>query len=157
LAQPWQLTQIQAVGDTQHVWRHWLKRVRIAACYDDFWRESDGRRLPGGGSWELPLKFNARPRGELKPSRRRTHERRYAMLEALQPRLIAAISALSPEGQARVAQGDLPGEFICPPRDCPACPPGIVSRSQGCATRPGSPDCPDLLRLRGPIPISTAL
>ena len=100
LAQPWRLTQIQAVGDTQHVWRHWLKRVEIAACYDDFWRESDGRSLPGGGSWELPLRFNARPRRELKPSRRRTHERRYALLEALQPRLLAAFAALSPDGQA---------------------------------------------------------
>ena len=62
VALPWRLTQIQAVGDSQHVWRHWLKRAEIAACYDDFWRESDGRKLQGGGSWELPLRFNARPR-----------------------------------------------------------------------------------------------
>lgn len=124
LAQPWRLTQIQAVGNSQHVWRHWLKRMEIAASYDEFWRESDGRRLPGDESWELPLSFNARPRGELKPSRRKTHERRYAMLDALRPRLLAALAAHSPDGQAFAAQAPALGEFICPPRGCPVQPKG---------------------------------
>jgi uncharacterized protein VirK/YbjX len=123
LAQPWQLTQIQAVGDAQHVWRHWRKRLEIAACYDDFWRESDGRELPGGGSWELPLETRARTREELKPSRRKTYERRCAMLDALQPTLLAAFAALAPGGQALTALAAGPVEFICSNQDKVSIPP----------------------------------
>jgi uncharacterized protein len=117
LAQPWSLTQIQAVGDSQHVWRHWMKRREISASYDEFWRESDGRTLPGGGSWELPLKYNSRTRGELKPSRRKTYECRYAMLGALGPRLLARFAALAPGGRAKAALELAPEEFVCPARN----------------------------------------
>lgn len=116
LAQEWRITQIQAVGDAQHVWRHWMKRREIAASYDEFWRESDGRTLPGGGSWELPLRYNSRPRGELKPSRRKTYECRYAMLDALGPKMLARFSALAPEGDARIALASGPENFVCPGR-----------------------------------------
>ena len=126
LAQPWQLTQIQAVGDAQHVWRHWRKRLEIAACYDEFWRESDGRELPGGGSWELPLETRARTREELKPSRRKTYERRYAMLDALQPTLLAAFAALAPGGQTLSALATGPVEFTCPNREKVSCPPAAL-------------------------------
>jgi uncharacterized protein VirK/YbjX len=122
LAQLWRLTQIQAVGDAQHVWRHWMKQVEIAACYDDFWRESDGRTMLGGGSWELPLKFASRPRGEIKPSRRKTYERRYVMLDALGPKLIARFSALAPGPQAKVALASAGEIFVCPARNPPAQP-----------------------------------
>ncbi len=114
LAEPWRLTQIQAVGDAQHVWRHWRNRLEIAACYDDFWRECDGRKLSGGGSWELPLNYQTRLRAELKPSRRKTYERRYAMLGALRPRLLEALAA---QASGRPADGPRAGgatEFIWP-------------------------------------------
>ncbi len=120
LAEPWQLTQIQAVGDEQHVWRHWMKKVEIAACYDEFWRECDGRTLPGGGSWELPLKNTVRPRGELKPSRRKMHERRYALLDSLHPTLLSIFANLAPTRQVRAALVSAPVEFICPVRERPA-------------------------------------
>ncbi|HTQ30742.1 MAG TPA: DUF535 family protein [Opitutaceae bacterium] len=107
---PWQITQLQAVGDSQHVWRHWRKRLTIAACYDEFWRESDGRRLAGGG-WELPLRPRPRSRQELKPSRRRQHELRYALLDALQPKLLAALAALAPGRDAASALAAGPVEF----------------------------------------------
>jgi uncharacterized protein VirK/YbjX len=119
LAQQWRITQIQAVGDAQHVWRHWMKRREIAASYDEFWRESDGRTLPGGGSWELPLKYNSRTRGELKPSRRKTYECRYAMLDALGPKLQARFAALAPGGLAQAALGSEPENFVCPARNPP--------------------------------------
>jgi uncharacterized protein VirK/YbjX len=95
LGASWQVGQIEAIDDAHHVWRHWRKRIAIATCYDEFWSESDGRRLPGGG-WELPLQLKHYSRAELKPSRRKTHERRYAMLDALQPKLLAATAALAP-------------------------------------------------------------
>jgi uncharacterized protein len=119
LAQQWSLTQIQAVGDAQHVWRHWMKRREIAASYDEFWRESDGRTLPGGGSWELPLRYNSRTRGELKPSRRKTYECRYAMLGALGPKLQARLSALAPGSLAQAALDSEPENFVCPARNAP--------------------------------------
>jgi uncharacterized protein len=137
LGQLWRLTQIQAVGDAQHVWRHWMKQVEIAACYDEFWRESDGRTLPGGGSWELPLKFNSRPRGELKPSRRKTYERRYAMLDALGPKLIARVEALAPGLQARIALASAPEAFVCPARN----PPGQSPKNPPAAEFSDSPFC----------------
>lgn len=112
LTLPWQITQIQAVGDGQHVWRHWRKRLEIAASYDEFWRESDGREFPGGSSWELPLQPRPRSRQELKPSRRKQHERRYALLDELRPRLLAAFSALAPGNNARAALAAGPVEFF---------------------------------------------
>jgi uncharacterized protein VirK/YbjX len=134
LAEPWQLTQIQAVGDSQHVWRHWQKQVEIAACYDEFWRECDGRTLPGGGSWELPLKFNTRSREELKPSRRKMHERRYALLGALQPALLSVFTGLAPTGRPRAVLAAAPVEFICPVRDLPS---KAQSKEQASANHPG--------------------
>jgi len=96
LAAAWQVGQIQGIGDAQHIYRHRHKRRDFAASYDEFWLESDGRQLSGGGSWELPLQLRPRAREELKPSRRKAHERRYAMLATLQPQLLAAIAALAP-------------------------------------------------------------
>ena len=103
LAEAWNVSQIQAVGDERHIYRHRHKRREFAASYDEFWSESDGRRLSGGGSWELPLQLRPRSREELKPSRRKAHERRYAMLAALQPRLLSAIASLAPGGTTAVA------------------------------------------------------
>lgn len=96
LANPWQIEQIQAVCDQQHIYRHWRKQREIAASYDEFWSESDGRRLPGGG-WELPLQMRQRTRAEVKPTRRRLYEQRYALLHALSPQLIAAAGSLAHE------------------------------------------------------------
>jgi len=107
LAACWQVSRIEAIDDAHHVWRHWTKRLDFAANYDEFWSESDGRRLPGGG-WELPLQLKQRTRVELKPSRRKAHERRYAMLAALQPKLIMTVAALA----ARTVMSEEPVEFI---------------------------------------------
>ena len=119
LAALWRVEQIQAVCDQQHIYRHWRKQREIAASYDEFWSECDGRRLPGGG-WELPLQMRQRTRAELKPTRRKLHEQRYALLQALRPQLFAALENLAPGGS--VAGGDLTPtlEFIFPARESPA-------------------------------------
>jgi uncharacterized protein VirK/YbjX len=138
LAACWQIGRIEAVDDAHHVWRHWRKRIDIATCYDEFWSESDGRMLPGGG-WELPLQLKQHSRAELKPSRRKTHERRYALLDALQPRLIEAAAALAPGA----AWSGAPVEFVYssrepasaaisrpfPPADKPVCCLGTTNHS----------------------------
>jgi uncharacterized protein VirK/YbjX len=113
----WQVGQIQAVGDEQHIYRHAHKRREFAASYDEFWNESDGRRLPGGGSWELPLQLRPRTREELKPSRRKAHERRYALLSALRPMLRNAAESLAPGSSAATVLAASPAEFVHAGRD----------------------------------------
>jgi uncharacterized protein VirK/YbjX len=103
LAACWQVSRIEAIDDAHHVWRHWTKRRDFAASYDEFWSESDGRRLPGGG-WELPRQLKQRTRAELKPNRRKAHERRYAMLAALQPKLIMSVASLAARTTAEKEQ-----------------------------------------------------
>ena len=95
LCTAWQIEELQGVCDTQHIYRHRHKRRQIAASYDEFWGESDGRQLPGG-SWALPLQPRLRPREELKASRRKQHERRYALLGEIQTQLLAALLDYSP-------------------------------------------------------------
>ncbi|MBI3885309.1 MAG: DUF535 family protein [Opitutae bacterium] len=125
LAARWGIEQIRAVGDRQHICRHWRKPREIAASYDQFWSECDGRRLPGGG-WELPLQLRPRTRAELKPTRRKLHEQRYALLQALRPALLAAVANLAPGGAAPGGPGATPA-FVFPvpaaaPRAQPAVP-----------------------------------
>jgi uncharacterized protein len=96
LTDPWQMDQIRATADRSHIYRHWGKRRDFEARYDEFWAESSGSRH-ADGDWELPLAVAPRPREEIKPSRRKAHERRYAMLAELRAELLAAVSTLSPE------------------------------------------------------------
>jgi uncharacterized protein VirK/YbjX len=115
LAAAWHVVQIQAVGDGQHIYRHRHKRREFAASYDEFWSESDGRRQPGGGSWELPLQWRPRSREELKPSRRKAHECRYAMLAALQPQLRDGFAALAPGAPATAPRESAPTRELVAP------------------------------------------
>lgn len=98
-AASWGVARIEAVCDAQHIYRHWRKQRAIAASYDEFWAESDGEPLPGGG-WRLPLQARERSRAELKPTRRKQHEQRYAALHALRPVLVAALARLAPAAPA---------------------------------------------------------
>ena len=122
LAALWQVGQIQAVGDEQHIYRHSHKRREFAASYDEFWAESDGHRLSGGGSWELPLELRPRTREELKPSRRKAHERRYALLAALRPVLRHAAASLAPGPSADAALAAGPAEFVLAGRESGSTP-----------------------------------
>jgi uncharacterized protein VirK/YbjX len=122
LASHWQIGQIQAVGDEQHIYRHAHKRREFAASYDEFWAESDGQRLPGGGSWELPLELRPRTREELKPSRRKAHERRYALLAALRPVLRNAAESLAPGASADAVLASSPVEFVHAARETGSTP-----------------------------------
>jgi uncharacterized protein VirK/YbjX len=93
---PWGAVRIRAAGDREHTCprRH---RGKFMAAYDEFWAESGGvRRLDGG--WDLPLEPAVRPREEIKPSRRKAHELRYAMLDALRADFAASLAALEPSG-----------------------------------------------------------
>jgi hypothetical protein len=122
LAVLWDIRQIQAIGDEQRDWqRRDDQEEETASHHDEFWRESDGRKLPGGGKWQLPLRHHCRTRNELKPSRRRMHELRYAMLAGLQPTLVAAFALLA-EGQEEASRTVLlPLEHICSARGPVSC------------------------------------
>lgn len=112
----WQVEQIQAVCDQQHIYRHSRKQREIAASYDGFWSESDGRRLPGGG-WELPLQMRQRTRAEVKSTRRKIYEQRYALLNTLSPQLIAAAGRLARDYPAQDHTTPSTPVFEFPPRD----------------------------------------
>jgi len=103
LAAPWQVGQLRAAGDREHVERHWHKSIEFEASYDEFWGESAGRPHAGGG-WELPLVVPRRRREDLKASRRKAYERRYSMLAELRAELLAACSAITPEAGAEEEQ-----------------------------------------------------
>ena len=105
----WHIEDLQGVCDAQHIYRHRHKRRNIAASYDEFWRECEGRQLPGGG-WELPLQPRLRSREELKASRRKQHERRYALLGEVQGILLTTLLAYSPGNAA--AHGT-PRRLVC--------------------------------------------
>lgn len=117
LTLPWDIRQIQVVGDEQQVRGRWRRREGSVARRDEFWRESDGRRLPEGGRWQIPLLPPRRHRDELKPSRRRAHELRYAMLAAFQPALVAAFASLAPGEEEGGGAGAVRGpvEHVCSP------------------------------------------
>jgi uncharacterized protein VirK/YbjX len=80
LAQRWSVTGIRGVDDRHHMSTKRTKRKKIAASYDEFWTECDGRHDANAGFWEMPVEPRQRGREELKPSRRKQHERRYAFL-----------------------------------------------------------------------------
>jgi uncharacterized protein VirK/YbjX len=83
------VAKIYAVDDTVQVCRR-RASPGLAASYDEFWAECGGARRPDR-QWLLPLEVPRRSRAELRPCRRKEHERRYAMLDAWQPRLRAAL------------------------------------------------------------------
>jgi uncharacterized protein VirK/YbjX len=98
LAGPWQVEQLRAAGDGEHVFRHWHKQEpEFEASYDEFWAESGGRTHAAGG-WELPRVIPRRRREDLKPSRRKAYERRYSMLTELRAELLGAAAAIAPQG-----------------------------------------------------------
>jgi uncharacterized protein len=103
LSAPWQVEELRAISDHSHVYRNGGRRRDFEAKYDEFWGESSGWRH-ADGDWELPLQVPPRPREEIKPSRRKAHERRYAMLAELRAELLAAFSTLTPEAAPAEAE-----------------------------------------------------
>jgi uncharacterized protein VirK/YbjX len=104
LVVPWRLAHLRAVGNGDHAHRHWHRPSAFAVNYEEFWAESGGRAHAGGG-WELPLVVARRRREEIKPSRRKAYDRRYALLAELRAELLAAYSALTPDATIGEAAG----------------------------------------------------
>lgn len=106
----WQVEGLHAVAGARAIPADAPGSGPVAAAGDPFWLESDGRRM-ADGTWDLPCQFRPRAREELKPSRRRTHERRYALLASLGPKLREAVGALPSGGYGSEGAGARPGEF----------------------------------------------
>ncbi len=109
LSPAWEIGQLCAAGDAEHVHRHWHRWSEGEVNYNEFWAESGGR-LRAAGGWELPLVVPRRRREEIKPSRRKAYERRYSMLAELRAELLAAYSAITPSAGAEEAEA-LPRMF----------------------------------------------
>ena len=82
LALIWAIPAIRAVGNANHIYRHYRKRRSFAASYDEFWNECGGGPARDG-NFILPASPNLRPIAEIKPGKRAMYRRRYAMLENL--------------------------------------------------------------------------
>jgi hypothetical protein len=82
VAAAWDVPAIRGVGDSQHVYRHFQKRRELAASYDEFWKESDGKE-DGAGFFVLPPRFEPRPMEDIKANKRSQYRKRYELLESL--------------------------------------------------------------------------
>ena len=82
LAEIWAITEIRAVSNVNHIYRHYRKRRSFAASYDEFWSECGGKPF-SDCNFVLPASPNLRPIAEIKPGKRAMYRRRYAMLEEL--------------------------------------------------------------------------
>jgi hypothetical protein len=82
LAGLWNISQLRAVSDAMHIYRHWQKRKALAASYDTWWRESGGE-LAADGMFDLPAAFVPREISTLKPNKRPLYRHRYSMLDQI--------------------------------------------------------------------------
>ena len=82
LAQCWGINRLRAVGDSEHIYRHFRKRREILASYDTFWEECKGVLDPDG-NYSLPERPTVRQIDELPAKKRTLYRRRYAMLDEL--------------------------------------------------------------------------
>ena len=131
LAAAWSAAGIRAVSDATHIYSGPGRHRDFAASYDTFWAESDGIARPDG--WEIPVAAPRRSREELKPSRRRAHELRYALLDDLAARLASTLDALCPGGLPR---------GVIEPRPAPARAPGGAPARPDAARPPAHASVP---------------
>ncbi len=106
LASVWGCSQIRAVSDTMHIYRHYQRRKRFAAQYDEFWLECGGI-LADDGLFDLPLMPVPRPLSEVKVNKRQMYRRRYAFLDE--------VAAQIREQAKANFQSDLPATGNCRP------------------------------------------
>jgi uncharacterized protein VirK/YbjX len=92
LASAWECTSLRAVSDDMHIYRHYLRRKKIAAHYEEFWRECGGQPA-GDRMFDLPLAPPPRPLSEIKASKRQMYKHRHALLEALGGRIVECVSS----------------------------------------------------------------
>ena len=82
LAVHWGISQLRAVSNSQHIYRHFQKRRKFRASYDEFWIECGGR-LAEDGMFDLPVAFVPREISTIRANKRQMYRRRYAMLSAI--------------------------------------------------------------------------
>ncbi len=107
LAQCWGIASLRAVGDDEHIYRHFRKRREINSSYDTFWTESQGRKDPDG-NFTLPNHPTVRCIEELAPNKRSMYRKRYALLERLGLEMAGAAASPCQHNAARERQEALP-------------------------------------------------
>lgn len=99
LAQCWGIASVRAVGDAEHIYRHFRKRREINSSYDAFWTESQGRK-DADGNFTLPNHPTIRCIEELPANKRSMYRKRYSMLERLGQEVA---TAATPTGRSNPA------------------------------------------------------
>jgi len=79
LVSVWGCSQLRAVSDAMHIYRHYQRRKDFAAQYDEFWQECGARRN-ADGMFDLPLAQISRPLSDIKANKRSMYRQRYALL-----------------------------------------------------------------------------
>ncbi len=131
LAAHWRIGAIYAVDDAHHVSNYRQKRGRVFASYDDFWAESEGEHDSKAGFWKIPLQPRERGREELKPSRRKQHERRYAFLNDLRVSLLEAFARCAPGAGEGTFSGPVSHFYASPEKIAPS----VVAAGAAALTR----------------------
>ena len=96
LAEAWDIAGLRAVGDSEHIYRHFRKRRAIQTSYDSFWEECQGGR-DADGNFTLPARPVFRGLEAIPANKRSLYRKRYAMLETLGKHLHQAVTS-SPSG-----------------------------------------------------------
>lgn len=82
LARLWNVREIKAVGNLQHVCHKKLKKIGSNSDFDAFWIESGG--VPAcGGIFLLPLTHQEKDLSDLAASKRAMYRKRYSMLKSI--------------------------------------------------------------------------
>ena len=95
LAMDWGITHLRAVSDAQHVYRHFQKRLEVAASYDEFWIDCGGK-LGSDRIFDLPVSFVARDISTIRANKRQMYRRRYAMLADIAAQIHHRMSGKNP-------------------------------------------------------------
>ena len=91
LAEVWGIANLRAVGDSEHIYRHFRKRRAIQTSYDSFWEECQGGR-DADGNFTLPARPVFRGIDAIPAHKRSLYRKRYALMELLGGQLQQAVT-----------------------------------------------------------------
>ncbi|MGB7770020.1 MAG: DUF535 family protein [Verrucomicrobiia bacterium] len=111
LAAGWGITNLRAVSDDQHIYRHFQKRREFSASYDEFWVQCGGRRAEDG-MFNLPVTFVPREISTIKANKRQMYRRRYAMLSNIAGQIRFQMS-LPADWHPAFVSSEVPAMAVC--------------------------------------------
>ena len=103
LAMCWGISNLRAVSDATHIYRHFQKRKELSTSYDEFWVDCGGK-LSSAGTFEFPAAFVPREISTIKANKRQMYRRRYELLANFADQIHAAFQN---DIEREVGRGDM--------------------------------------------------